>query len=74
MGESVSAMIGGHRHGAGEREGELGEQRARQAALKADRNVDGEQHHGHGDDGAGQFARRLHRRGRAAACRLPSAD
>ena len=53
---------GGHRHGAHHGEGEFGEQRAGQAALEADRHIDGDQHDGHGDDRIGQVARRPDRR------------
>jgi len=45
--------------GADQGEGELGEERAGQAALEADRDIDGDQHHGHGDDRPAQLARRL---------------
>ena len=52
----------GDRHCPGQREGELREQRAGESALEADRDVDGDQHHGDRDDGAGQFAGRIQRR------------
>lgn len=52
----------GHGNGADKREGELREQRARQAALETDRNVDGDQHHRHGQDRPHQLMRRVQRR------------
>ena len=52
---------GGDGDRADQGEGELGEQRAGQAALESDRHIDRDQHHRHGDDRAGQLARRLDR-------------
>jgi hypothetical protein len=47
----------GHRHRAGEREGELGEEGPREAALKTDRHIDGNQHDGHRENRSAEFAR-----------------
>ena len=52
-------------------EGEFDEQRAGEAALKADGHEYSEQHHGHGDDRARQFARPPGSRRAIVACRLP---
>ena len=49
-------------HGAGERERELAEQRSGQAALNADRRVDGRQRDRHRDDRPDQLARGVDRR------------
>ena len=48
----------GNRHRARQRECEFGEQGAGEAALKADRHVNRDQHHGHGQDRAAELARR----------------
>ena len=48
-----------NRDSAREREHELGEQSARQAALKSDRHEDADQHDRHRDDRADEFPRRL---------------
>ena len=42
-------------------ESEFDEERAGEAALKADRHIDGDQHDRHGDDRSGEFARRQQR-------------
>ena len=56
----------GHRHRAGQREGEFREQGTGEAALETDGHIDRDQHHGHRQNRAAQFARRhqrcLHRR------------
>ena len=52
----------GHDHGAGQREGELAEQRAGEARDEADRRIDRRQRDGHGDDRHGDLARARQRR------------
>ena len=47
----------GNGHGANQREGEFGKQRAGEAALEADRHVNRAQHNGHGDDRPAELAR-----------------
>ena len=61
IGDSVSATIAGDGDRAGERERELGEQRAGEPALEADRHVHRDQHDRHRDDRPAQLARRAQR-------------
>ena len=55
----VTARTRRDRHRADEGEGEFGEERAGQAGLKADRDINRDQHDGHGDDRPAEFARGL---------------
>ena len=47
---------GRYRNRTNQRKGEFGKQRARQPALKADRDIDRDQHDGHRDDRRRQLA------------------
>ncbi len=64
IGDKVRGDDGRHGNRAHQREGELREKRAGQTLLKTDGNVDGDQHRRHRDDGTGQLARRMERRGK----------
>ena len=58
MGESVSAMIPDTATAPASEKANSVNRRAGETALKADRYVDRHQHHGHGQDGAAELARR----------------